>query len=296
MNKKIGIALGGGGAKGFAHIGVLNALTSAGINFDLVAGTSVGALVGAAYASGRLESLENISKKFGIADIPFLLGPTWPSKGLFSGNYIERLLNEVIRVENIEQLGKPFAAVCVDLNRARIVTFTEGSLSRAVRASMSIPGLFTPVIYEDMLLVDGGVLEPVPVKALHDLGADLVIAVDLLSNLSSSGEPGGKAGASFADYVRSVAEKFYMGDLFDAHGGESKIGLSLIEIVQRSSIAAQRRLTEYNFRENPPDLIIDPALSHVKVFDFHQGESIMKIGAETAEKAVSRLLELIAGG
>ncbi|MEQ9617998.1 MAG: patatin-like phospholipase family protein [Deltaproteobacteria bacterium] len=296
MKKKIGIALGGGGAKGFAHIGVLSALTSAGINFDLVAGTSIGALVGAAYASGSLDSLEKISKKLGVTDIPFLLGPTWPSKGLFSGNYIERLLNEVIRVENIEELGKPFAAVCVDLNRAEIVTFTEGSLVRAVRASMSIPGLFTPVILGDKLLVDGGVLEPVPVKALHELGAELVVAVDLLSNLSSSGVPGGKAGASFADYIRSVAEKFYMEDMFSAHGGESKTGLSLIEIVQKSSVAAQRRLTEYNFRENPPDLIIDPPLSHVKVFDFHRGESIMKTGRETAEKAVPALLELIGDG
>lgn len=287
---KIGLALGGGGAKGFAHIGVLKALKSAGIEFDFVAGTSIGALIGAVYAAGETQRLERLASRYGVKDIPFLLGPTWPKRGLFSGKYVERLLNEIIHVENIEDLGKPFAAVCVDLNKAEAVTFTEGSLNRAVRASMSIPGLLTPVVYEDMLLVDGGVLEPVPVKAVHALGAQVVVAIDLLSNLSSPEENDGKPGASFVDYVRSV---FYMDDLLEAHEGDGGDGLSLIEIVQRSSIVAQRRLTECNFRENQPDLIVAPPLAHVGVLDFHRGESIMEIGRQSAEKAVPELKELI---
>ena len=92
---KLGIALGGGGAKGFAHIGVLDALVRAGIEFDIVAGTSIGALVGAVYVSGQLSELERVSKKYGVKDLPFLLGPTWPRKGIFSGNYIERLLGDL---------------------------------------------------------------------------------------------------------------------------------------------------------------------------------------------------------
>ncbi len=290
---KIGLALGGGGAKGFAHLGVLKAFKSAGIEFDFVAGTSIGALIGAVYAAGELESLEKLASGYGMKDIPFLLGPTWPKRGLFSGKYVDRLLNEIIHVENIEDLGKPFAAVCVDLNKAEAVTFTEGNLNRAVRASMSIPGLLTPVVYKDMLLVDGGVLEPVPVKAVRALGAEVVIAVDLLSNLSSPEEKGGKAGASFVDYVRSVAEMFYMEDLFDTPERDRKDGLSLVEIVQRSSIVAQRRLTEYNFRDNSPDLIIDPPLAHVGVLDFHRGGSIIEIGSRSAEKALPLLNELM---
>ncbi|MCZ6468830.1 MAG: patatin-like phospholipase family protein, partial [Candidatus Dadabacteria bacterium] len=142
---KIGLALGGGGAKGFAHLGVMEVLTEAGIEFDVVAGTSIGALIGAVYVSGNLDKLERFATNIGITDIPFLLGPTWPKGGLFSGKYIEKLFDEFIHLENIEDLKKPFAAVSVDLNKAEVVTFTSGNLKRAIRASSSIPGLFKPV-------------------------------------------------------------------------------------------------------------------------------------------------------
>ncbi len=255
---KIGIALGGGGAKGYAHIGVLGAFSEAGIEFDAVSGTSIGALVGAVYAAGKLSRLEDVSLKF--KDIPFLLGPTWPARGLFSGNYVDRLLGEIVGIENIEDLGKPFAAVAVDVNRAETVTFTSGSLRTAVHASMAIPGLFTPVPNGDMLLVDGGVLEPVPVKVLKTLGADIIVAVDLLSNFSED--------CTMADF-------------------------SLVDIVQRSSIIAQRRLTEYSFRECPPDVVVSPCLLGVKVLDFHRGSSIIEVGREAAQSAVPELKRLV---
>lgn len=291
---KTGIALGGGGAKGFAHIGVLRALSGAGIDFDMVSGTSIGALIGAVYASGKLSLLEEMSVRYGMRHIPFLLGPTWPARGLFSGNYIERLLREIVETENIEDLKKPFAAVAVDLNKAEVVTFTEGNLCMAVHASMSIPGLFKPIACGDKLLVDGGVLEPVPVRALRGLGAEVVVAVDLLTNLSVySPEPLSTGGHSFVDFLRYVAERFYMEDLLDPRMNEREYRLSLVDIVQRSSIAAQRRLTEYSFRDYTPDLIIAPPLSGVKVLDFHRGRSIMEIGRETGESMVPELMKLL---
>jgi len=289
---KVGIALGGGGAKGFAHIGVLDALGKAGIEFDIVAGTSIGALVGAVYASGNLPELERVSRKYGVKDLPFLLGPTWPRKGLFSGNYIERLLGDLVRVKNIEDLGKPFASVAVDLNKAEVVTFTSGNLYKAVHASMSIPGLFKPVIDGDRILVDGGVLEPVPVSALRRLGADVVVAVDLLSNLSPIGIGSDKIPV-FADYIHSLAEKFYLEGLMESKEQEREIAMSLVDIIQRSSIVAQRKLTEYNFRDHPPDVVIDPPLSDIKVLDFHRGESIIDRGRRAAEKTVPELRDLL---
>lgn len=258
---KMGIALGGGGAKGYAHIGVLRAFSEAGIEFDAVSGTSIGALVGAVYAAGKLPRLEDASLKYGFRDIPFLLGPTWPARGLFSGNYVERLLREIIGIDDIEDLGKQFAAVAVDVNRAEVVTFTSGSLRTAVHASMAIPGLFKPVVQGDMLLVDGGVLEPVPVKVLRELGADVIVAVDLLGNFSGD---------------RTMAD------------------FTLVDIIQRSSIIAQKRLTEYSFRECPPDVVISPRLLHVRVLDFHRGRSIIEVGREAAESAVPGLKRLIA--
>jgi len=259
----IGLALGGGGAKGFAHLGVLEALGEAGIEFDVVAGTSIGALIGAVYVSGNLEKLESFAINLGLSDIPFLLGPTWPKGGLFSGSYIEKLIDEFIEAENIEDLPKPFAAVSVDLNKAEVVTFTKGSLKRAIRASASIPGLFKPVIFEDKLLVDGGVLESVPDQAARSLGADFIVAVDLLSDLSGP------------------------------RGSKIKKPPSIVEVVQRSSIVAQRRITEYKFKENPPDIVIRPPLSGIKVMDFHIGKSIIEIGKEAAQKVLPELLEKI---
>lgn len=288
---KVGIALGGGGAKGFAHIGVLDALGRAGIEFDMVAGTSIGALVGAVYASGNLHELERVSRKYGMKDLPFLLGPTWPRKGLFSGNYIERLLGDIARVKNIEDLEKPFAALAVDLNKAEAVTFTCGDLYKAVHASMCIPGLFKPVIDGDRILVDGGVLEPVPLSALRRLGADVVVAVDLLSNLTPV-ETAPERTPVFAEYIRFLAERFYMEGLMEKER-ESGITASLVDIIQRSSIIAQRRLTEYNFRDNPPDVVIDPPLSNIKVLDFHRGESIIDSGRRAAEKAIPELRNIL---
>jgi len=260
---KLGLALGGGGAKGFAHLGVLEVLTEAGIEFDVVAGTSIGALIGAVYVSGNLDSLERFATNIGISDIPFLLGPTWPKGGLFSGSYVEKLVDQFVHQKNIEDLEKPFAAVCVDLNKAEVVTLTKGNLKRAIRASTSIPGLFKPVIFEDKLLVDGGVLESVPDQAARSLGADFIVAVDLLSDIS------------------------------DSHSFKNGKNPSIIEVVQRSSILAQRKITEYKFKENPPDILIQPPLSDVKVMDFHNGKSVVEIGREAAKKVVPELLELI---
>jgi NTE family protein len=257
---KIGLALGGGGAKGFAHLGVMEVLTEAGIEFDVVAGTSIGALIGAVYVSDNLDKFGRFVMNIGITDIPFLLGPTWPKGGLFSGKYIEKLFDEFIHLENIEDLKKPFAAVSVDLNKAEVVTFTNGNLKRAIRASSSIPGLFKPVIIEDQLLVDGGVLESVPVRAARSMGADFVIAVDLLSDISLP------------------------------HGSKQYKTPSIVEVVQRSSILAQRKITQFKFKENPPDILIQPPLSDVKVLDFHNGKSVIEIGRETAQKMIAEIL------
>ncbi len=263
---KLGLALGGGGAKGFAHLGVLEVLTDAGIEFDVVAGTSIGALIGAVYLSNNLDKLQDFSTTIGLSDIPFLLGPSWPKGGLFNGSYVEKLIDEYVHLENIEDLKKPFAAVSVDLNKGEVVTFTNGNLKRAIRASTSIPGLFKPVIFEDKLLVDGGVLESVPDQAVRDLGADFVVAVDLLSDLSDS--------RSFEVGKRP----------------------SIIEVVQRSSILEKRKITECKFKENPPDIVIRPPLSNVKVMDFHNGKSVIEIGRKAAREVVPELLELINKG
>ena len=259
---KIGIALGGGGAKGFAHLGVLRVLRDAGIDFDIVTGTSIGALVGVIYASGGIDEFEEYAANISRAELAIRLGPTWPGAGLFTGDYIEKLLNDFVPEKNIEELKKPFAALSVDLKKAEVITFTEGDLRRAVHASVSIPGLFKPIIYKDKGLVDGGVLESVPVAAARNLGARVVIAVDLLADISNSTD-------------------------------QEEGNWSIVEIVQRSSIIAQRQINQFRYEKDPPEVMIKPRVSHVKVMDFHLGRDIIECGIQAAEEALPDIRRIL---
>ncbi len=146
---KKAIALGGGGAKGYAHLGVLKALKELDIHFDIVTGTSIGSFVGAVYAGGGIEKLEEISLKINITDLPRILTPAFSKHGLLSGNYINQLLKKVITQEKIEELPIKYAAVSVDINKGETVRFTKGNLGMAIRSSIAVPGLFTPVIDGD---------------------------------------------------------------------------------------------------------------------------------------------------
>ena len=257
---KLGIALGGGGAKGFAHIGVLKTLVKAGYDFDIVTGTSIGALVGAVYASSNLDKLEEIITKFNLLHIPFLLSPTISRQGLFSGKKIESLLKELINEYRIEKLPKSFAAICVDLNKYELVTIQSGDLVKAVRASISIPGIFTPIKMGNQLLVDGGVLEPVPVEAAKKLGADFVIAVDLLSKSNNN--------------------------------KNSKIS-NIVDIIQKTSITTQQSLTRFRMKIFPPDILIEPEVADIGILDFKNGSDIVKEGESATKRLLPRIDKLL---
>ncbi|MGH7890219.1 MAG: patatin-like phospholipase family protein [Thermodesulfobacteriota bacterium] len=290
---KIGIALGGGGAKGFAHIGVLKSLARAGIEFDVVAGTSIGALVGAAYAAGSLKKLEEISTKITLKDIPLFLGPTWPKQGLFSGRKVLKLLTEIIEVDKIEDLKKPFAAVCVDLKNEEIVTLTEGNLHQAVRASIAIPAVFTPVVSEGKFLVDGGVLEPIPVQAARHLGADFIVAVDLLASSRFEMTDPEAQTILKEEPLPSTIEDNSLVKKIDSILKSRLREPGIIDIIQRTSVVTQKSLTAYRLKEYPPEFVIRPSLSRVGILDFHRGSSTIKIGEKAAKDALQKLIEEI---
>lgn len=296
---KVGLALGGGGAKGFAHIGVIKALEEAGIRPHVIAGTSVGALVGAVYSAGKLQKLEERAAAISLTDIPMLLSPSWSFKGLFSGKNAIELLNDIMEFESIEALPIPFAAICSDLNRAEVVTLTSGPLREAIRASISIPAVFTPVTRGDLLLVDGGLVEPVPVQAAKALGAELVIAVDLFGT-----QPDGNGSAP----KRGFAEKLWPAGLSNAlnylrsHASKPpknedpaprERALTMIDVLERTLAVSQRLLTEYRLRENPADIVICPEVHDVGLLDFHRGEPVIELGFNAAKAALPELQKLL---
>ncbi|MFT5923990.1 MAG: NTE family protein [Paraglaciecola sp.] len=176
---KIGLALGSGAARGWAHIGVIQALEEMGIKIDIVSGCSIGSYVGAAYASGKLSDLAEWVESLTDWQVFALMGVGFHKGGLMSGLKVFKALQDNFSFETFEELNKPFAAVATDLYSGREVNFISGSLVEAVKASCAIPGLFPPLLFENRWLVDGGVVNPVPVNMCRMLGADIVIAVNL---------------------------------------------------------------------------------------------------------------------
>lgn len=181
----IGIALGSGAARGFAHIGVLKALHEANIPIDIIAGTSMGAVVGATYAMGySINQLEDMALQMRWRSLYYLADPTLPRQGVIAGNKIEKYFEILTKGKKFEQLKKPLIVVATDIFSGEEVRINKGSVAKALRASIAIPGLFSPVKSEQRILVDGSVTASVPILAAIDGGADIVIAVDVSSNIN----------------------------------------------------------------------------------------------------------------
>jgi NTE family protein len=297
---KKAIALGGGGAKGYAHLGVLKALQELDIEFDIITGTSIGSFVGAVYAGGGIERLEKIASKISLADLPRILTPAFSKHGLLSGNYINQLLKKVISEERIEQLPIRYAAISVDINSGKIVIFTKGKLEKAIRSSIAIPGLFTPVIDGDRFLVDGGVMEPVPVNSARSLGADFVIAVDLISKFKTFSEEAGtkkilddmpfKAEIDhLGNYLKKLGETLY---IFEK---DKKLfnDKTVIDIVQRISVVTQARLIENQIQIASPEVVITPDVEDIGILDFHKSRLGIEAGYRATKKMFPNIKKLL---
>ncbi|MCL6580789.1 MAG: patatin-like phospholipase family protein [Firmicutes bacterium] len=205
LRKKVGLALGGGVAKGLAHIGVVKALLELGVPIDCVAGTSAGSLVGALVASAMSPTeMEALARSTRWRDIA---RPVVPRLGLLDAQRLEQLLVSVLGDRRIEDLPLPFAAVATDLETGKKVVLREGPIAPAVRASCAMPGIFVPVTLQGRLLVDGGVVDNVPVGAARQLGADYVIAVDLSGSLDTTPVPRNVLGILMRSYEIMLHEK-----------------------------------------------------------------------------------------
>ncbi|WP_286738096.1 patatin-like phospholipase family protein [Thiomonas sp. SCN 64-16] len=176
---RLGLALGGGAARGMAHLGVLRALADAGVRIDFIAGCSIGALVGAIAAAGRTDGLEATFKTFDWRKTLSFFDVVFPRSGLIDGAKVTELVREHLPATQIEALSIPFAAIATDLHSGAEVVLRSGDVIEAVRASIAVPGVFTPVRVHGRVLVDGGLSNPVPVSVVRAMGADQVIAVDL---------------------------------------------------------------------------------------------------------------------
>ncbi|AUT68719.1 MULTISPECIES: patatin-like phospholipase family protein [Paraburkholderia] len=327
--KRIGLVLGGGAARGWAHIGAIRALHDAGIKPDLVAGTSIGALVGAVYANGDLDWLEE-----------WVTGLTWQSVvrlldlrfsgGLLGGRKVIQVFANRFNGREISQLQMPFAAVATELDSGRETWLQDGGVVDAVRASIAIPGIFTPVLHEGVWLVDGGLSNPVPVSAARGMRADCVIAVDLNNDILNGRDFGGavvdlppmpteesieavieraveeseplpldpdapppaiatpappvllrRNGKPFPNWLQPSPEQ-HSRDVRVAPAPSARVPSMLSSIAQSIDIM-QVRITRSRLAGEPADILIQPRLAGMGIFDFHRAEPAIAEGRAAVE-------------
>lgn len=296
---KIGLALGSGAAKGWAHIGVIRALERAGIDIDVVAGCSVGALVGAAYINGQLDTMQSWVSAFRYWDVIRLMDLSWQRGGLLRGDRVFSHIRQLIPHEQIEGGVKPFGVVATNLSTGRELWLTEGDLHQAVRASCSMPGLLPPVSYNGYWLVDGAVVNPVPISLTRALGADIVIAVDLQHDahlmqqdlLSVTPQ-------NHEEHTAEHAESLTWGKKLRQHLlGFSQRRASqspgAMEIMSTSIQVLENRLKRYRMAGDPPDVLIQPFCPQISTLDFHRAEEAIAAGKAAVEKKMDELLPLI---
>ena len=301
-NTRIGIALGSGSARGWAHIGVLQALAELGIEPDIVAGSSIGALVGAAYACNQLNEMEGMVKELGWKDIVSYLDLSILAGGLIQGDKLAQFFRTHMKESDIESLPRRFAVVATELNSGREIWIQNGNILDAVRASVALPGLFTPFKYNDHWLVDGGIVDPVPVSLCRAMGAEVVIAVSL------NGDIVGKHGRNNNYLVteeivkenetalwnrisgqleKSLLEKKNL--LLSRLFGESLRSPGLIEVLAGSINIMQNRITRSRMAGDPPDVLLSPRLSHLGLMEFDRGAIAIEEGRACVNRMRSAL-------
>ena len=297
----IGIALGGGAARGWAHIGVLKTLMDAGLEPDIVAGTSIGAVAGACYVTGRLQALEDFAaaltrrRVFGFLDFNFA------GSGLITGQRLSSRLENHLQDVTIERLERKFVAVATELGTGHEVWLNKGSLVNALQASFALPGIFRPVKINGRWLIDGALVNPVPVSVCRALGARIVIAVNLSSDSVAKGSiihdqevladlpmppdealPGTNGRAAIHLLHRQIFGKS------DGAPGISAVMMDAINITQD-------RIARSRLAGDPPDVIIAPKVGSIGLFDFHRAGEAMEQGAWAAERQIDELKALIGG-
>jgi NTE family protein len=297
---KIGIALGGGAARGWAHIGVLRALAKRNLRPSIVAGTSVGAVVGGCYAADRLDHLEEFVANLTPRSVLRFLDIDISGGGLFSGTRLRRTLDQELNGIAIEQLGRTFVAVATEIGSGREVWLTQGPLVNAIRASYALPGIFRPVRINGRWLMDGAFVNPVPVAVCRAMGASLVIAVNLhqgwlsrtaLTPMQITAEelaaaevsaPETKARKARIPILRNLRHQ-----VFSKGNGQSAPGIS--RVLMEAFNITQDRIARARLAGEPPDIIISPRLNGTGLFDFHKARIAIAEGYEATMRQLDEI-------
>jgi NTE family protein len=306
--RRIGLALGSGAARGWAHVGVIHALEERGIHADCVAGTSIGALVGAAYAARKMDELEGeILRLDWKRVLYFFSDPSFHRSGLVDGKKIADFLRNHAAGLDMESLPTPLHVVATDLHTGKEVCLTSGDIINALRASIAIPGVFTPVEMNGMVLVDGGLVNPLPVGVARKMEADFVIAVDVgraamspitppalqADETGSNSEKevsGSAAGVQLLKSLADLIDTLDIAPLAALRRRTQKMPLPhIFEVLMASITIMEMEITETRLKTEPADLLIRPSLGHIGFFEFNKAEEAVAEGYRAATDELNAL-------
>ena len=297
----IGIALGGGAARGFAHIGVLRTLLANAIKPDVVTGTSMGAVIGGCYAAGQLDGIAEWALSLTRRRVLGYLDVSLSGTSMINGGRLARRLESTVGRAKIESLETRFAAIATEIDTGHEVWLTRGRLLEALRASYALPGVFAPVRVGGRWLLDGALVNPVPVSAARALDARLVIGVSTNADLFGRGTTIHSHGFDDDEEVSNdheAAERNWRGK-FDAQkflrrkffGSAGRPGLPTV--MMEAYNVMQDRITRARLAGDPADIMISPRLGHIGMFDFHRAEEAIRIGAESAKRSIETIAQAI---
>ncbi|MGY6588757.1 MAG: patatin-like phospholipase family protein [Wenzhouxiangella sp.] len=296
--KTVSLVLGSGGARGLAHIGVIKELERAGVTIEAIAGSSMGALVGGIYAAGKLEAYTDWVKSLQQSDVLSLLDWTFSGGGFIKGKKIIGKLSELVGEMNIEDCDIDFTAVAVDIDAGREIWLDRGPLFDAIRASIAIPGIFTPHRYRDRTLVDGGLLNPIPVAPTLRCMTDLTIVVDvngpedqtLADDTDSKSRREANANdAGRAKEPNSLVDK--LKEFVDSFSGDDKpreTQPGLLAVMLRSLDVMEAAITRQQLAAFQPDLVIRTPKNAAMVHEFHRAEALIELGSDKARRAINQ--------
>jgi NTE family protein len=292
---KIGLALGAGSARGWAHIGVLKTLNEAGIFPDIIAGTSIGAVVGGCYVAGELPALERFALDLTRRKILGFLDFNFSGSGLITGQRLCDVLDARLKGMSIEDLSKRFVAVATEIGTGHETWLSRGSLVEAMRASYALPGIFRPVAIGGRWLFDGALVNPVPVSVCRALGARYVIAVNVNWDSSNRGTVVPHLDAAPEETTMApepdegmlarngrAMKKLLQRQVF----GRTENGPGISTVMMEAFNIVQDRIARSRLAGDPPDIVISPRLPSFGLFDFHRAEALIECGAAAAKREI----------
>ena len=289
----IGLALGSGSSRGWSHIGIINALSELGITANIICGTSVGSMVGAAYVTGNMDRLEAWACSLTKLDVARFIEINTSMTGFVNTERFHNFLNENIASDSmlIEELPKVYAAVSTDLETGREIWHTKGSLIEAVWASMSLPGLFPAIRNNNRWLVDGGLVNPVPVSVCRALGADIVIAVnlngDIVGKRFEKPETIKKPDKRVAGKITELVREYTNLSFFNVEDREQPPGL--LDAIAGSVNITQDRITRSRMAGDPPDIVFSPKLSDIGLLELYRANEAITEGRKCVQRKIPEI-------